>query len=97
MRALRTIEEVFGFVVFGFGGAGVGVGVGDLGGSTVPAYVDAMPVGDEGGDCGRKENVAREERGLEGQDRMVREGVIPIFGWDCEVDGGGHDELDWTT
>ncbi len=65
LRALRTVEEVLGSVVFGFRGAGVGVGVGDFGWSTVHAYVNAMPVGDEGGECGRKEDVAREEGGLE--------------------------------
>lgn len=31
LRALRTVEEVLGSVVFGFRGAGVGVGVGDFG------------------------------------------------------------------
>ncbi len=30
--------------------------------------MNAVPVGDEGGECGRKEDVAREEGGLEGCD-----------------------------
>ncbi len=48
MRALRAIEEVFFFGLFGFGGGGVGVGEGDLGGRAVVADVDGLPQGDYG-------------------------------------------------
>ena len=66
MRALGAVEEVFCFVVFGFGSAGVAVGVGDFRGSAESTYVDAVPMGDETGERGGEEDVARRREGLVG-------------------------------
>lgn len=53
-----------------------------------------MPSADEGGEYGREDDVARGKEGLDGCNEVVGAGVIPIFGGDCEGDGGRHDELD---
>lgn len=49
MSALRAVEEVFRFVLFGFGWGGVSVWVGDFGEAAVGCGVEAVPGSYEGG------------------------------------------------
>ena len=52
MCALRAVEEVGCFGLFGFSGGGVGVRVGNFGCFAVGGGVEGVVVGDDGGEGG---------------------------------------------
>lgn len=63
VRALGAVEEIFLLVLFAFGGAGIRVGVRHFGRAAVDAGVDAVPIGDYGGEGGDGEDVAGRKKG----------------------------------
>ena len=59
MCALRAVEEVGRFGLFGFGCGGVGVRVGDFGCFAEGGCVEGVVHCDDGGEGGCQEDVAR--------------------------------------